>query len=206
MAQGLTLPQIVARLFAGAGSWGFLSVSESSLYSVLANPLLTYTAPVYSAELAPPDLRGLMVGMNGVNIALGYALASYMGLAFFYSNDPVTQWRAPLGIALIWPFMMVVVVLIAPESPRWLLMKGKVEKAREVVFKLHSIKSDPENEFARAEFYQMSKQAEYDRQHEVGWVCPVPGTNILANHLYRSRCSAGLAIVSVCILDAVLHS
>jgi hypothetical protein len=43
-----------------------------------------------------------MVGMNGVNIALGYGLASYFGLAFFYSKDPVAQWRAPLGIALVW--------------------------------------------------------------------------------------------------------
>lgn len=40
--------------------------------------MLTESAPIYSAELAPPDLRGLMVGMNGVNIALGYGLASYM--------------------------------------------------------------------------------------------------------------------------------
>ena len=36
---------IAARLFAGAGSWGFLAVT-----------------PIYCAELAPPDLRGLMVG------------------------------------------------------------------------------------------------------------------------------------------------
>lgn len=36
---------IAGRLFAGAGSWGFLAVT-----------------PIYCAELAPPDLRGLMVG------------------------------------------------------------------------------------------------------------------------------------------------
>ena len=111
-----------------------------------------------------------MVGMNGVNIALGYAIASYMGLAFFYSNNPETQWRAPLGIALIWPVLMLLVCVIAPESPRWLLMKGHIEKAREITFKLHSIKGDPDQEFARGEFYQMSKQAELDRTMEPGWV------------------------------------
>ena len=77
--------------------------------------MLMLIAPFYSAELAAPDLRGLMVGMNGVNIALGYALASYMGLAFFYSNDPVAQWRAPLGIALVWPVSLLILVLdLAP--------------------------------------------------------------------------------------------
>jgi MFS family permease len=95
---------IVGRVFAGMGSWGFLSVT-----------------PAYSAELAPPDLRGLMVGLNGINIALGYGLASYMGLAFFYQDNPVSQWRTPLGIALIWPVMMIVVCLLVPESPRLVL-------------------------------------------------------------------------------------
>lgn len=78
---------IVARFFAGMGSWGFLAVSEwsplpTSLDIFTANPI--YTAPVYSAELAPPSLRGLFVGMNGVNIALGYGLASYMGMGMSY--------------------------------------------------------------------------------------------------------------------------
>jgi MFS family permease len=108
--------------------------------------------------------------VNGVNIALGYGLASYMGLAFYYVGYGDTQWRAPLGIALIWPVMMILVIWIAPESPRWLLMKGRLEEAKAVTFKLHSIKGDPDQEFARGEFYQMSKQAELDRKMEPGWV------------------------------------
>ena len=48
---------IVARFFSGIGSWGFLAVT-----------------PVYSAELAPPKLRGFFVGLNGIFIAMGYAL------------------------------------------------------------------------------------------------------------------------------------
>ncbi|OAL40054.1 hypothetical protein AYO20_00472 [Fonsecaea nubica] len=155
---------IVARLFAGAGSWGYLAVT-----------------PYYSAELAPPGLRGLMVGMNGVNIALGYALASYMGLAFYYVDDPQTQWRAPLGIALVWPVMMVLVCFVIPESPRYLLMKGKIDEARDVVFKLHASKNDPDQEFARGEFYQMSKQAELDRTMEPGWM------EIIRRPSYRKR-------------------
>jgi hypothetical protein len=55
-----------------------------------------------------------MVGMNGVNIALGYGLATYMGLAFYYVDSPVAQWRGPLGIALIWPFMMILICFIIP--------------------------------------------------------------------------------------------
>ena len=42
---------------------------------------LTSSAPVYSTELAPPKLRGFFVGMNGINIALGYGLGTHDALA-----------------------------------------------------------------------------------------------------------------------------
>lgn len=107
--------------------------------------------------------------MNGVNIALGYALASYMGMAFFFADNDTAKWRGPLGIALLWPFMMIAVVCIVPESPRYLLMQGEVEKARDIVYKLHKTKDDPDQEFARSEFYQMQKQTEWDKTLEPGW-------------------------------------
>lgn len=161
---------LVGRFIAGGGSWGFLMVT-----------------PAYTAELAPPDLRGLMVGLNGINIALGYGLASYMGLAFFYADDPVSQWRTPLGIALIWPLVMIAIVFIAPESPRYLLMQGKIEEAKKVVLRLHKVKGDPDNEFAESEFYQMSKQAELDRKMDPGWL------ELFRRPSYRRRCILAMA-------------
>ncbi|KAF2822974.1 MFS general substrate transporter [Ophiobolus disseminans] len=144
---------IAARFIAGWGSWGFLAVT-----------------PTYSAELAPPGLRGFFVGMNGVNIALGYALASYMGMAFFFADGDDVKWRGPLGIALIWPVLMIAITFFVPESPRYLLMKGRVEEAEAIVMRLHSTAGDPEQEFARGEFYQMVKQTEVDRTLDPGWV------------------------------------
>ncbi|OQV02402.1 hypothetical protein CLAIMM_07606 [Cladophialophora immunda] len=138
---------IIFRLIAGAGSWGFLALT-----------------PVYTAELAPPKLRGFFVGMNGMGITIGYSLASYMGLAFYYvENDPAAQWRGPLGLALIFPALQLLVIAWAPESPRYLLMKGRVEEARKIVMDLHQVPGDPDQEYARGEFYQMQKQAEFDR-------------------------------------------
>ncbi|KAF2418476.1 MFS general substrate transporter [Tothia fuscella] len=118
--------------------------------------------------------------MNGVNIALGYGLASYMGMAWYYFPQ-VTQWRGPLGLALIWPILMLVVICFVPESPRWLLMKGKVEKAREIVLRLHSIKGDADQSFARSEFYQMHKQADLDITMNPSW------TEMFRRPSYRKR-------------------
>lgn len=93
-----------------------------------------------------------------------------MGMAFYYAKDPVAQWRSPLGIALIWPIMMLAILPFVPESPRFLLMKGRVDEARDIVMRLHAIPGDEDQEFARGEFYQMQKQADFDRTQSVSYV------------------------------------
>lgn len=114
-----------------------------------------------------------------------------MGLAFFYSDNPTAQWRAPLGIALIFPFIMLGVCLIVPESPRYLLMKGRVEEARAIVYRLHKMKNDPEQEFAKEEFYQMSKQAEVDRKLDPGWL------ELFRRPSYRKRCILAMSFAFI---------
>jgi MFS family permease len=107
--------------------------------------------------------------MNAMGITFGYAMASYMGLAFYYAHSPAAQWRGPLGIALIFPVLMLLVIFIVPESPRWLLMVGQEEKARDIVMKLHHVSNDPDQEYARSEFYQMQKQTEFDKTLNPTW-------------------------------------
>jgi hypothetical protein len=93
-------------------------------------------------------------------IKLTVILATYMGMAFYYAPYGEAQWRGPYGIGLLFSFMMVVIVFLpfVPESPRFLLLRNRVDEAREVTMKLHATKGDPDQEFARSEFYQMSKQ------------------------------------------------
>ena len=98
------------------------------------------------------------MGINGVSITIGYAIASYMGLVFYSSTSPAAQWRSPLGLALIFPFWMLIVITIVPESPRWLLLMGRIEEAQEIVTKLHHVGGNPDQEYAYGEFYQMRKQ------------------------------------------------
>ena len=107
--------------------------------------------------------------MNGVLIAVGYSLASYMGLAFYFSTNISAQWRGPLGLALIWPVFMLIIICVVPESPRWLLMQGRSEEAWQVISSLHADPADPDQEYARGEFYQMQKQTEMDRTLNPTW-------------------------------------
>lgn len=108
--------------------------------------------------------------MNGLGIALGYALATYVGLGFFYSTNPDLQWRGSYGIGLIFCLLPLVAMFFVPESPRWLLMANRVEEAKHTVRKLHNLTNEEEHHFAMAEFYQMQKQIEHDRTIEPSWM------------------------------------
>lgn len=90
-----------------------------------------------------------------------------MGRAFLLVPGNAS-WRGPLGIYLLIPALMLVIGFFAPDSPRWLLMQGKTEKARDVLYKLHTTKGD--RSFAEAEFEAMDKQIAIDRTLETSWV------------------------------------
>lgn len=150
-----------------------------------ANAFVPVTG-VYVSELAPPALRGFFGGLNGVFILLGYSLASYMGLAFFHSTIPAAQWRAPLGLAMLFPVLMLLLLPIFPESPRWLLLKNRAEEAERVVQKLHHGGAD--NDFVQSEFYQMRTQAEFDRRQNSSW------SELWSTPSYRRRALTGMLI------------
>ena len=75
--------------------------------------------PLYQSEISPPKIRGLLVGMHGVLICVGYALASWVGLGFYFVNASGAQWRIPLAIQSLPPLVLSLGILFMPESPRW---------------------------------------------------------------------------------------
>lgn len=121
-----------------------------------------------------------------------------MGMAFFYAKSPAAQWRAPLGLAILWPVVMLIILPFIPESPRFLLMQGKVEKARDIVMKLHHVPGDTDQEFARSEFYQMQKQAEHDRELAPGWL------DMIRNKGARKRTALAMGFAFIGQSTAVL--
>lgn len=81
--------------------------------------MILVLVPLYQSEVAPPHSRGLMVGIHGVCITVGYCSSSWVGFAFYFVNANGAQWRIPLAIQAIPPLLLSFGVLFLPESPRW---------------------------------------------------------------------------------------
>lgn len=103
---------ILARAIIGVGI-GFTSV----------------TAPVYVSELAPPQSRGMLIGLYQFALTVGIALANLVG----YWLATEQAWRLMFGIAVVPTLFFLVVILTVPESPRWLFAHGHPKDAGAVL-------------------------------------------------------------------------
>nr|XP_027190079.1 polyol transporter 5-like isoform X2 [Cicer arietinum] len=98
-------------------------------------------APVYTAEVSPASSRGFLTSFPEVFINGGILLGYISNYGF--SKLPLELgWRVMLGIGAIPSVILAVGVLAMPESPRWLVMKGRLGDAIKVLNKT----SDSEQE------------------------------------------------------------
>ncbi|MBO6575185.1 MAG: sugar porter family MFS transporter [Rhodothermales bacterium] len=101
-------------------------------------------APMYIAEIAPPAVRGQMVSFNQLNIVVGISAAffsNYLILQLGQSDAGWVQslafeannWRWMLGVETLPALLYFVGLFFVPESPRWLMLKGRELEARGVL-------------------------------------------------------------------------
>ena len=127
--------------------------------------------PLWIVEISPPHGRGMLGEVHGLMVIIGYLIANYTGVGFFYYRPVglLIEWRGPLAIACLFPLITLGMLFVVPESPRWLLAHDREDEAFKIVQNLHRTTDDPTYEFARAEFYQMKKQMEIDSRLDSSW-------------------------------------
>ncbi|KAK9102661.1 hypothetical protein Sjap_019915 [Stephania japonica] len=91
-------------------------------------------APVYTAEISPTGVRGLLSSLPEVFINVGILLG-YVSNYVLAGLPSHVNWRIMLGIAGVPAIAIAIGVAKMPESPRWLVMKGRVEEAKQVLVK-----------------------------------------------------------------------
>ncbi len=86
-------------------------------------------APMYISEIAPAGKRGRLTALFQFNIVLGILIAYFSNYLIGSAEDG--GWRLMLGVLTVPAVIFLVLILMVPESPRWLIVKkGRVEEAR----------------------------------------------------------------------------
>nr|CAB3501727.1 unnamed protein product [Digitaria exilis] len=91
-------------------------------------------APVYTAEVAPTSARGLLTSFPEVFINSG-VLLGYVSNYAFHGLPVHLSWRVMFLVGAVPPVFLALGVLAMPESPRWLVMQGRIADARRVLAK-----------------------------------------------------------------------
>jgi major inositol transporter-like SP family MFS transporter len=105
--------------------------------------------PTFIAEMSPSDRRGRMVTRNELMIVGGQFLAFVFNAILGNLMDGVGVWRYMLAIAAVPAIVLFFGMIKVPESPRWLVRKGRNEEALRVLLKIRT------DEQARAELKEM---------------------------------------------------
>jgi SP family galactose:H+ symporter-like MFS transporter len=122
---------VVASILCGASS-SVQTLLIGRLILGVSIGMLSFTAPIYLAEIAPENIRGSMVSFYQLMITIGIFVAFLSDTAFSYSGN----WHWMLGIIAIPGALFFLGVFALPDSPRWLMMRGRKEEATRVLTKL----------------------------------------------------------------------
>lgn len=100
--------------------------------------------PVYIAEIAPPSIRGRLVGFYEIGSQGAQMCGFWVNYVVNRSISPVgrTQWQVPLGIQLLPGFIMLCIIPFCPESPRWLCKKDRWDDAAKVIYDIRQLPAD----------------------------------------------------------------
>ncbi|CAG9955227.1 unnamed protein product [Clonostachys rosea f. rosea IK726] len=124
-ASATTLPHfIIGRIITGLGNGGNTS-----------------TVPMWQSETCSAHKRGKLVMIEGALISGGIMISYWIDYGMAYAPGSVA-WRFPLAFQIFFCLPILALVLSLPESPRWLILEGREDEARDVIASIANKESD----------------------------------------------------------------
>lgn len=121
--------------------------------------LASYTAPLYLAEISPREVRGRIIAFYQLAIAAGL-LASYISDLLL---TPSESWRWMLGVPAVPGLILFLCALRLPASPRWLMLKKRIEETKKVLAKMLPAQQ------VDIEFKEIAERLKEDKSAKLGW-------------------------------------
>ncbi|KAF5598833.1 quinate permease [Fusarium pseudocircinatum] len=126
--------------------------------------IMVMIVPMYQAEIAHPSIRGRVTGLQQLMLGIGAVVATWTVYGTNKNFSTSEQWRIPLGLQIVPAGILALMILLFPESPRWLIDHGKEEEGLKVLAKLHT-NGNENDPWVQAEYLQI--QSAIAHEHEV---------------------------------------
>jgi sugar porter (SP) family MFS transporter len=122
-----------------------------------------------NAECAPPEIRGMLVGLQQFSIEFGIMISFWIDYGTNYiGGTGVTQsdaaWLVPLCLQLFPALILFTGIIFMPFSPRWLVHHGREDEARRVLATLRGKGVSVDNEAIEVEFLEIKAQSMFEKR------------------------------------------
>lgn len=113
--------------------------------------IVSIVSPIYISEVSPAKIRGTLVSLYQLAVTVGFLLAYLVNWIIASGADLATtdsslwtnmfnseMWRGMLGSETIPALLFFIIIFFIPESPRWLITKGKTARASVILSKIYT--------------------------------------------------------------------
>ena len=120
--------------------------------------IVSIVSPIYISEVSPAKIRGTLVSLYQLAVTVGFLLAYLANWVIDAGGDlAVTgnlwtnmwnaeMWRGMLGSETLPALLFFTIIFFIPESPKWLIVKGKLDKASTVLAKIYASDTEVKEE------------------------------------------------------------
>lgn len=145
-----------------------------------ANPLMVI-------ELCYPSQRAPIAGAYNSFTQIGAIVAAATVFGCYYIRDNDWSWRLPLLVQVIPTAIEWSLVMFGPESPRWLIGRGKDAEALRILAKYHG-DGNPEHPLVVYEFEEMKNAISHEGKSKAAW-----------SHLFKTRGMRKRSFTMMCL-------
>ena len=122
--------------------------------------IVSIVSPIYISEVSPAKIRGTLVSLYQLAVTVGFLLAYLANWVIDAGGDLAVagnlwtnmwnaeMWRGMLGSETLPALLFFLIIFFIPESPKWLIVNGKLDKASVVLSKIYASESEVKDEIA----------------------------------------------------------
>ncbi|KAJ9117554.1 hypothetical protein QFC22_004404 [Naganishia vaughanmartiniae] len=154
---GIYLTGVVIQMFA---TKGLAAIVVGRIVAGLGVGFVSAIIILYMSEICPRKIRGALVSGYQFAITIGIMLAAIV-VNFTKDRADSGQYRIPIGIQFAWGLILGTGLFFLPDSPRYFVKKGKLDRARQVLARLRG--QPEESPYIESELAEIVANAEYEK-------------------------------------------